>query len=308
MRDFNIKRDLCGIVASLHTPYTDDNRIDAASLVRLVQHCIDSGCTGVLVAAVAGEVSALYEHERKLLLKTVFEATTDQIQVVVGISASAVAESVRLAADAAEFGAPVVMWQPPADLNERELVNALREIAAVGDHQIMLQDLDWTGPGIDVDIISRAAESVPAFTAVKVETAPAGPKYSKVAAATNGRLHLSGGWAVMQMLDGLARGLDAFIPSGLLSIQVRIFNAWQMGDHKKARELFELILPVMSFSNQHIDVSGRFWKYVRVQQGIFSTAHSRLALPLDEIQMAEAQYMYRRVSELENRVLNGLLD
>jgi len=132
-----------------------------------------------------------------------------------------------------------------------------------------------------------------------VETAPAGPKYAKVATATNGKLHLSGGLAVMQMLDGLARGLDAFIPSGLLSTQVKIFNAWQKGEHKEARRLFEMILPVMAFSNQHIDVSRCFWKYVRVQQGIFSSAHSRLSLPLDEIQMAEVAYMYQRVNKLE---------
>jgi len=254
----------------------------------------------VLVAAVAGEVSALDEHERKVLLKTVAEATADKIRVVVGISASTINESVSLASDAAVVGAPVVMWQPPAGLDGRELVDALTKIAAVGDHQIMLQDLDWTGPGIDVDVMAQAAESVSAFTAVKIETAPAGPKYTKVAAASNGRLHLSGGWAVMQMLDGLARGLDAFIPSGLLSTQVKIFDAWQKDDHKEARRLFELILPVMAFSNQHIDVSGRFWKYVRVQQGVFSSAYCRLPSPLDEVQMAEAEYMYGRVKEIES--------
>jgi 4-hydroxy-tetrahydrodipicolinate synthase len=47
---------------------------------------------------------------------------------------------------------------------------------------------------------------------------PAGPKYSAVRSVTGGRLHLSGGWAAMQMLDGLARGLDAFIPSGILPV------------------------------------------------------------------------------------------
>ena len=51
------------------------------------------------------------------------------------------------------------------------------------------------------------ADQVPEFTAIKVETVPAGPKYCAVAEHTGGRLHLSGGWAAMQMLDGLARGL-----------------------------------------------------------------------------------------------------
>jgi len=53
--------------------------------------------------------------------------------------------------------------------------------------------------------------------------------------------------------------------SDLLSPQIKVFDTWQKGDHKEARRLFELILPVMAFSNQRIDVSGHFWKYVRVQ-------------------------------------------
>jgi len=47
--------------------------------------------------------------------------------------------------------------------------------------------------------------------------------------------------------------------------QIKVFDTWQKGDHKEARRLFELILPVMAISNQRIDVSGHFWKYVRVQ-------------------------------------------
>jgi dihydrodipicolinate synthase/N-acetylneuraminate lyase len=102
----------------------------------------------------------------------------------------------------------------------------------------MLQDLDWHGPGLAPALIARLAERVPALTAVKVETAPAGPKYSAVRRATAGRLHLSGGWAAMQMLDGLARGLDAFIPSGVLPVYVRIFELWSSGRHDEARTLF----------------------------------------------------------------------
>jgi 4-hydroxy-tetrahydrodipicolinate synthase len=117
---------------------------------------------------------------------------------------------------------------------------------------------------------------------------------------TGERLHLSGGWAVMQMLDGLARGLDAFIPSGLLSMQVRIFKAWRQGNQAEARRLFEKILPIMAFSNQHIDVSGRFWKRVRVQQGIFTTANCRLPKPLDPVQTAEAEHMCERVLTMES--------
>ena len=300
MSVLDLRQELRGIVASLHTPFTEKNAIDPDSLVRLVDHCANSGCSGVLVNAVAGEVAALTRDEREQLLRCTVDAVGDRLRIVAGISAATVDESVEHARTASCFAIPVLMWQPPAGLDDDQLLIGLRRIAAEGDHQIMLQDLDWTGPGIAPEIISDMAEAVPALTAVKIETAPAGPKYSAVSKRSQGSLHLSGGWAVMQMLDGLARGLDAFIPSGLLPIQVRIFTAWEQGDEDEARRLFELILPVMVFTNQHIDVSVRFWKYVRVRQGIFTTANCRLPRELDVIQLAEAERLCDRVLTLES--------
>lgn len=300
MSAFNIKTDLTGIVASLHTPFTQHDHIDVDSLARLVKHCSESGCAGVLVTAVAGEVAALTDSERESLLDVVSANAPSDLSIVAGISANDVKTTLTLARNAAKFRVPVVMWQPPPGLDETALIEALSAIADTGEHQIMLQDLDWTGRGIAAESIARAADKIPAFTAVKVETVPAGPKYTEVQKATNGEIHLSGGWAVMQMLDGLARGLDAFIPSGLLATQVKIFNNWQRGDFAEARQLFETILPIMAFSNQHIDVSGRFWKHVRKQQGIFVSDHCRLPRPLDSIQMAEARHMCERVLALED--------
>ena len=145
---------------------------------------------------------------------------------------------------------------------------------------------------------------MPELTAIKIETNPAGPKYSAVRAATGERLHLSGGWAAMQMLDGLARDLDCFIPSGVLPVYVRIFDLWPRGARDAARALFERILPVITFSNQHIEVSIRFWKRVRVLEGTFATADCRGARPLDRIQAAEAGLLARRAVAL-SRELSG---
>ena len=80
---------------------------------------------------------------------------------------------------------------------------------------------------------------------------------------------------------------------------MKIFSAWHSGRHDEARELFEQILPVIAFSNQHIDVSGRFWKYVRVRQGIFTTDNCRLPRPLDEVQWDQARRLADRVLQME---------
>lgn len=221
MLPFDPRSDLRGIVASLHTPFADNGAVDTESLARLVRHCADSGCSGVLTTAVAGEVSSLLPAERQLLLATVAEAAAGRLAIVAGVSASDLSTSCALAREAKTAGAQMVLWQPPAGFAEPELAAGLRALVDDGPGQVMLQDLDWHGSGLAPDAIARLVLQVPGLTAVKIETAPAGPKYSAVQAATGGSVHLSGGWAAMQMLDGLARGLDAFIPSGVLPAYVR---------------------------------------------------------------------------------------
>ena len=61
---------------------------------------------------------------------------------------------------------------------------------------LMIQDLEWNGPGLPVATIVRLFEELEPFRCIKVETVPAGSKYSAILAATGGRLNVSAGWAV----------------------------------------------------------------------------------------------------------------
>jgi dihydrodipicolinate synthase/N-acetylneuraminate lyase len=297
---FDVRRDLRGIVASLHTPFAADGPIDLASLLRLTEHGAAAGCVGVLATAVAGEVGSLAPEERRHLLRALGEATRARLVLIAGVSANDLATSCALAGEAAEAGAAMVLWQPPPGLDTEGLETALRKLAGTGPVPIMLQDLDWQEPGIDPAVIARLAERVPELVAVKIETVPAGPKYSAVRAATGSRLHLSGGWAATQMLDGLARGLDAFAPSGLLPVYCRIFRLWEEGCRDDARTLFERALPILAFSNQHIEVSIRFWKSVRRRQGILATDACRPPVrPLDAVELEQAETLGSRAIALE---------
>jgi 4-hydroxy-tetrahydrodipicolinate synthase len=297
---------LGGIIASLHTPFTGNDEPDHPSLVRLIDHVAAAGCSGVLATAVAGEVGSLRPDERHALLETVTTACQGRLKVIAGVSAADLETSLALSSRARACGADLVLWQPPATLPDADLDDALARLGDAGACPVMLQDLDWHGSGIPVATIERLAASVPAFQALKVETAPAGPKYTAVRNALGDRLHLSGGWAAMQMLDGLARGLDAFIPSGLLPAYVRIFDLWQQGDRDAARSLFERCLPIITFANQDIRISIAFWKQVRRMQGLFATELARAPVGrLDDVQAAEAALLAGRAIELDAAPMNG---
>ena len=51
---------LRGIIPSLHTPFCNQNKIDIPSLKNLIDHTISTGCSGMLVGAVAGDANVRF--------------------------------------------------------------------------------------------------------------------------------------------------------------------------------------------------------------------------------------------------------
>src|SRR5690606_21691457 len=91
-------------------------------------------------------------------------------------------------------------------------------------------------------------------------------------------------WAVSQMIEALDRGVHVFMPTALHAIYVRIYQSHTMGQREEARGLFEQVLPILAFSNQHLDISIHFFKRLLFAQGIYPTPAVREPiLPFDEV-------------------------
>jgi len=154
----------------------------------------------------------------------------------------------------------------------------------------MVQDLDWSGSGLAIDEIVNLSNKVEKFTWLKIETPQAGQKYSEVLKATDGALNVCGGWAVTQLLDAMARGVQAFIPTAMEPVYVSIYRLYTNGHTDAARTLFNRALPILNFSNQHIDISIRFFKELRKAEGLFDTAACRINASFDDVQQREAAH------------------
>ncbi len=283
-------RQLRGIVPSLNTPFGADLSLDLKSLRREVEHVVGAGCRGILAMAVAGEGPSLSNTEFAAATGEIVAACAGRLPVVMSVSAPDFEASRVRAGVAAEKGADAVLYQAPPGAEVAKLKAGLSVLAEIGPGPVMLQDLDWHGPGLPVDVIVDLFEAVPAFQSLKIETVPAGPKYTAVLAATGGSLHVCGGWAVSQMVDALTRGVHAFMPTECEAVYVTIYDLFAAGEREAARALFETMLPLIAFSNQHIDVSIRFFKYLRQEAGVFETANCRPPVPeLDPYHFAEAR-------------------
>lgn len=293
---------LRGIVTVLNTPFTATNEVDATALRRHVQVALRAGVAGFLIPGMASEVDKLTPAERILLVDTVLAEAKGRACVIGGASAPTSAERVRLAQKLVAAGCDGVLVSIPYESDE-QYTRAVREVADTAPPFLMLQDWDARGYGVPVPTLVDLFETVEAVRAVKVEVVPAGPKYSELLVATGGRLHVSGGWAVMQIIEAMDRGVHAFMPTALHAIYVAIHRLHQAGQRDAARELFNRLLPVLAFSNQHLDISIHFFKRLLHAHGIYPTASVRPPiLPFDEQHARIADELIACVLALEEEM------
>jgi dihydrodipicolinate synthase/N-acetylneuraminate lyase len=269
--------DLDGITPIVNTPFTDDLAIDWPSLERLLDRAVADGVVGFIVPAVASEVGKLSDDERRRLVEAVGGQVGGSVAVIAGVSSDELRVSIRLAEHALRVGCDAVLCRVPDRLihDPDAFLGHFGELGRVGMTTMMIQDLEWGGPGLSIDAILRLFDAVPAFRAIKVETSPAGSKYSAIREATRGALHVSCGWGMGQMIEALDRGVSTFTTTAINLPFVEIHRRYRAGDRAAARALFDEIAPMVIWCQQHIDVSIAFLKRYARSAGLFTTSRVR---------------------------------
>jgi 2-dehydro-3-deoxy-D-pentonate aldolase len=102
-----------GIVPPLVTPLLAADVIDVGGLERLVEHVLSGGVHGLFLLGTTGEGPSLSHAVQRDLVQRVMSLVDGSVPVLVGITDTAVAESVALARVAAESGAAAVVAAPP---------------------------------------------------------------------------------------------------------------------------------------------------------------------------------------------------
>ena len=293
-----------GILGVVQTPFTTENEIDSASLSRLVTDALEAGIDGFLVPAVASENAYLSFAEKMAMATLVQSIAAGQVPIFWGTGAFDSDVCVNVAEVAAKNGAAGCLIAVPPSMyaTQAEILPYFAQIAAQIKVPIMVQDLQFDGPGMTLETIVDLFEQIDLVQFIKIESAPAGPKYSAVLEATKGQLHVSGGWAIQQMIEALDRGVHAMIPEcSMIRIYKKIDLLYRAGERAAATDLFRRLQPVLTFSNQNLDVSIRFFKKLLVRKGIFAHAAHRLTSPeLDPYASRIADELIDYVIKLES--------
>ena len=80
--------ELVGVLPALVSPLTKGGSVDEPAVVRLVEHVVDGGVTGLLVLGSTGEIASLDEPSRRAMLSAVMEAARGRVPVICGVAQS----------------------------------------------------------------------------------------------------------------------------------------------------------------------------------------------------------------------------
>jgi 4-hydroxy-tetrahydrodipicolinate synthase len=108
-----MKKPLFGIIPPLVTPLIDTNHLDIDGLERLIEHVIQGGVHGVFILGTTGEAQSLSFTLRTEMIKQTSRIVKGRLPLLVGISDTSIADSIKLAQTASELGADALVSAPP---------------------------------------------------------------------------------------------------------------------------------------------------------------------------------------------------
>lgn len=158
-----------GILPVIPTPFLD-GRFDVDSFGRLLDHMLPS-TDGYVLLGSTGEAPSMTTRERTTIAAAALEMTPADKAVVVGVSHTALAETLALADHAQEHGARGVLCAAPFYFaNAPEGLGAyLRELDALLDIELVLYDNPAaTKTTLPADLVVRWAEELDHLGTVKL--------------------------------------------------------------------------------------------------------------------------------------------
>lgn len=297
--------EISGVLPVLAVPFNRDGSLDLDSIPKLVEHCISNKANGVVIFGLASELYKLNDSERIQILEKVISSVNSRVPVIVGTEHSGTLAAVARSIEAEKLGASALMLYPPTFIKPDE-ANVLSYFKAVGSAvkiPIIIQDAPaWTGVPLPVSLLSRIIKEQPNVCYIKLESPPIGDK-AKILKSEG--FKIIAGYGAIHLMEDLTAGIDGFMPGcSLPGIFVEINDLFKSGNVEKARTLYQIVLPLLTFQLTSLDTFIEIQKLLLKHLQIFSTSYCRE--PHIPISSDRIDYLNLLLAEIGLRELEGV--
>jgi len=300
----NFENELSGVVPIIPTPFRENEEIDEDALRDLIDFAIRSGIKAVCLPAYASEFYKLTDDEKLQVVRIAVEQTAGKMKIVAQCNHPSLKVAISLAQANVNAGADVISLAVPRifGLPENSLKEYLTEfLRSVPDTPVLIQDFNPGGSSISVKLIKKLMNENPNFKYLKLEEPLCAPKFESIIKATNGQMGLFEGWGGLYMLELIPLGIAGVMPGlAIADILQTVFNLRKQGEHEKAFDLFEKVMPQIFFALQNMELFHYAEKELLIARGILKNSISRKAAYIPD--PSSVSY----IKELNQRIINIL--
>jgi 4-hydroxy-tetrahydrodipicolinate synthase len=298
-----------GVFAIAPTPFHPDGTLDDASIDRMTDFYIETGCTGITVLGIMGEAPKLTAEESVAVASRVIRRA-GKLQVIVGVSSPGFAAMESLTKASMDAGAAGVMVAPPPSLRtDDSIVTYFGQAAEVLGPGVpwVLQDYPLTLSVIMTPVvIRRIVMANPNCVMLKHEDWPGLEKISTLRGfEKDGSLRpisiLCGNGGLFLDFE-MERGADGAMTGYCFpDMLVDVAALSKAGQRDQAHDLFDAHLPLVRYEQQQ-GVGLAVRKYVLMRREVLaSDAQRKPKGSLTETAKAEVEYLLSRLSRTDSR-------
>ena len=231
-----------GIIPAVLTPMDQSGMVDTEALKQLVSYLRDGGVHGLQPLGSTGQGPLLTKEERKLVAKTVIDAASSSLPVMIHVGDATTHVTLELAKHAKDAGADAVACVTPYYYNydEEALLNHYRTLSEGIDLPIFVYNIPrYTGFNVSVPLLKKLAK-IPGIVGIKDSSRDLSQMLDIIAELGDGFTLLSGpDKFIFQALVSGAPGAISAVANVFPEICVAIYDSVKRGDFVKGRELQE---------------------------------------------------------------------
>lgn len=290
-----------GIFTIPCTPFLEGGALDLESLRREVAFCVEAGAHGLVAPVNASEFWTLSDVERAQVAETVVQTAAGRLPVVIGVAGGSAAAAVEFAKQAEGSGADAVIAMPPyvRIAPPNALYDYYAALSCAVRVPIFIQNHDApAGTRMPPEFVARLVNELEHVEYVKEETFPANHAIEAELRLCGPRLKgVMGGIAGRYLMDEYRRGACGTMPAcEATDLHVQVWNALDGGEPRRARDLFNRLLPLLNYESLLPGV----YKAILKRRGVITSDYlrSHAGNPLDRSDHEELTAIFADLADL----------
>ena len=298
------KMPVRGVVSTVITPFTEDNRIDFEDLAKEINLGSDSGIFGFLCPCGAMESRWMNEEEKSAMVVETVRAAAGRTNIISGVMAYEHDLRMKQCEEYMNAGVDALCLNLPyrEDFTVDDYLQAVADLDSFKPKFVLLQDSGIGNDGLPLEYLVRAFEEYETVRAAKIEVQNSEAKYTRVIEATGGRMNIWGGFGNPASIEAYDRGVIGMMPSGLFRIYQTINDLYFEKGRDAAYRFFDAAAPILLQIYAGARLGHYFHKEYFKRLGIFKTTVMRQPSYLDSYRLRICNEIVDKALALESRI------